>query len=127
MNQPKEPTKTPTDQPKNRDIVLQCIIDVCAHNGYASRAKIFELTGIKKTSIDEQIATLKMEGLIRPLYNGVFEPVDQSIDRCVSTTTLPFGRTKVEVGDQLLELTPREAFALAKQLAGNLLAFRTAA
>ena len=119
---------TPPNQPKrNRDIVLQCIIDICAHNGYASRAKIVELTSLRMTAVDEQIDRLKVDGLIRPLYNGVFEPVDQSIDRCVSTTTLPFGRTKVEVGDQLLELTPREAFALAKQLAGNLLAFRTAA
>ena len=127
MNQPKERTVIQEAPKRNRDIVLQCIIDICAHNGYASRAKIVELTSLRMTAVDEQIDRLKTDGLIRPLYNGVFEPVDQTEDRCVSTTTLPFGRTKVEVGDQLLELTPREAFALAKQLAGNLLAFRTAA
>jgi len=126
MNQPKE---TPVNPPvrRNRDIVLQCIIDVCGHGGYASRAKIVELTQLKMTAVDEQIDRLKSDGLIRPLYNGVFEPVDQTEDRCVSTTALPFGRTKIEVGEEMLSLTPREAFALAKQLAGVLLAFRASA
>ena len=112
---------------KNREIVLQCIVDICGHGGYASRAKIVELTQLKMTAVDEQIDRLKVDGLIRPLYNGVFEPVDQSIDRCVSTTSLPMGRTMVEVGEEILCLTPREAFALAKQLAGVLLAFRASA
>lgn len=112
---------------KNKEIVFQVIVDLCEHNQGASRARIVELTHLKMTTVDEQVKRLKEDGRIRALFNGVFEPVDQSIDRCVSTTTLPFGRTKVEVGDQLMELTPREAFALAKQLAGNLLAFRTSA
>lgn len=121
-------TETATATPKrNREIVLQCIVDICGHNGYASRAKIVELTGLKMTSVDEQIDRLKTDGLIRPLYNGVFEPIDQTIDRPVSTTAIPFGRTKIEVGDEIMELTPREAFALAKQLAGLLLAFRAPA
>lgn len=119
---------TPPNQPKrNRDIVLQCIIDICAHNGYASRAKIVELTALRMTAVDEQIDRLKVDGLIRPLYNGVFEPVDQTIDRCISATTLPMGRTKLEVGEVVLELTPREVLAMAKLLAGYMLAFRTAA
>lgn len=121
-------TEATTATPKrNREIVLQCIIDICGHGGYASRAKIVELTGLKMTSVDDQIDRLKMDGLIRPLYSGIFEPVDQTEDRCVSMTTLPFGRTKIEVGEEILELTPREAFALAKQLAGVLLAFRAPA
>lgn len=109
---------------RHKDIVLTCIIDICAHGGYASRAKIVELTQLKMSAVDEQIDRLKTDGLIRPLYAGVFEPVDQAEDRCVSTTSQPFGRTKIEVGEEMISLTPREAFALAKQLAGVLLAFR---
>jgi len=125
MNQPK---KTPMNPPKrNREVVLQCIIDVCGHGGYASRAKIVELTQLKYPAVDEQIDRLKSDGLIRPLYNGVFEAVDQTEDRCVSATGLPFGRTKIEVGEEILSLTPRETFVLAKLLAGVLLAFRASA
>jgi hypothetical protein len=43
----------------------------------------------------------------------------------VSATILPKGRYKIEVGDDLVELSPREGFALAKLLAGLMLAFRT--
>lgn len=45
-------------------------------------------------------------------------------DRAISVTALPRGQLKVEVGDDVCEaLTPREALALAKLLAGVVLAF----
>lgn len=109
---------------KNREIVLQTIIDLCEHNQGASRSRIVELTGLKMTTVDEQVDWLKTNGLVRALMPGLFEPIDQTDDRLVSTTSLPRGRLKVEVGDEVLTLTPREALALAKQMAGVLLAFR---
>lgn len=112
---------------KNREIVLQCIESICAHNGYASRAKIVELTQLKMSAVDEQIDRLKVDGLIRPLYNGVFETVDQTIDRSVSTTSIGKGRKKIEVGDDIMCLSAGETRELAIQLAGVLLAFRASA
>jgi len=41
----------------------------------------------------------------------------------VSTTALPMGRLRIEIGDDMTDLTPREALALAKQMAGVILAF----
>lgn len=111
-------------QRKNREIVLQTIVDLCEHNHAASRARVVEISGLKMTAVDEQVDRLLVDGLIRRVSNGLFEPVDQTIDRAVSTTSLARGRMKVEVGDEILTLTPREAFALAKQMAGVLLAFR---
>lgn len=108
---------------KNKEIVLQCIIDLCEHNQAASRIRIVELTGLKMSTVDEQIDRLKTDGLIRALYAGVYEPIDQTEDRFVSTTSLPRGQMKLEVGDTVLTLTPRESFALAKQFAGVLFAF----
>lgn len=109
---------------KNKEIVFQMIVDLCEHNQGASRARIVELTHMKMTTVDEQVKRLKEDGRIRALFNGLFEPIDTTEDRAVSTTSMARGRMKVEIGDEVLTLTPREALALAKQMAGVLLAFR---
>lgn len=112
---------------KNKEIVFQVIADLCEHNQGASRARIVELTHLKMTTVDEQVKRLKEDGRIRALFNGVFEPIDTTEDRPVSGTSMPRGRMKLEVGDVVLDLTPREWLAIAKLSAGTLLAFRTAA
>lgn len=114
-----------TDQKSNRDIVLTAINTICDHREAASRTQIVSMTALKMPVVDEQVRVLKEKGLIRMANAGFYVPVDQSPDRPVSTTSLPQGRLKVEVGDDLLNLNPREAFNLAKQLAGLLLAFRS--
>lgn len=118
-------TTTPAEPiRKNREIVLQCITDLCEHNQGASRIRIIAITGLKPATVDEQVERLKDDGLIRALYAGVYEPIDTLEDRAISTTALPRGRMKLEVGDVVLDLTPRECLAIAKQFAGTLLAFR---
>lgn len=109
---------------RNREIVLQTIKDLCEHGLLASRIRVREVSCLKQTIVDDHVARLKTDGQIRSLYNGVYEHVDQTIDRAISTTALPGGRMKVEVGDDVvLALTPREQLALAKLMAGTLLAF----
>lgn len=109
---------------KNKEIVFQVIADLCEHNQGASRARIVELTHLKMTTVDEQVKRLKEDGRIRALFNGLFEPIDTTEDRPVSTTSMARGRMKLEVGDVVLDLTPRESLAIAKQFAGHLVAFR---
>lgn len=118
------PPTTPAQvQRQNSEIVLRTITDLCDHNQGASRQRIVELTGLKMATVDDQIESLKTKGLIRSLYAGVYEPIDQQEDRLISTTSLPRGRMKLEVGDVVLDLTPRECLSIAKQFAGTLLAF----
>ncbi|MEO8391210.1 hypothetical protein [Polaromonas sp.] len=108
----------------NREAILQTITDLSDHNKMASRSRIAELTGLKMSIVDDHVDRLKNDGMIRALYNGVFEPVDQTPDRNVSSTSLSRGRLKIEIGDDICtNLTPREQLALAKQLAGVLMAF----
>ncbi len=108
----------------NRQAILQCIVDLTDHNQAAARSRIIELTGLKGSIVDDHIDRLKNDNLIRTLYPGVYEPVDQTPDRAVSVTSLNHGRLKLEIGDDVVtDLTPREALALGKLLAGNLLAF----
>ena len=118
-NQPTEIEQTRT----SRQIVLQAIVTICEHNAYANRASVTRLSGLSQVIVDDHIKKLKADDIIRMDVPGFYYPVDQSVDRAISTTSLPLGRLKVEVGDNLLELNPREAFALAKLMAGQLLAF----
>ena len=116
---------TEKEQVRNsRQIVLQTIRLICEHNQFANRASVTRMSGLKQTTVDDHIKMLKQDDVIRMDVPGFYYPVDQSVDRAISTTNMPLGRLKVEVGDQLLELNPREAFALAKQMAGLLLAFQ---
>ncbi len=108
----------------SRQIVLQAILDLAEHSQPASRQRVQEITGLSYASVDATLNNLKTDGLIRTVANGYYEPIDQTIDRSVSTTSLPHGRLKLEIGDDVVtNLTPREALALAKQMAGLLFAF----
>jgi len=42
----------------------------------------------------------------------------------VSTSSLPMGRMKIELGDEVITLTPRESLILAKHLMGIVMAFK---
>jgi hypothetical protein len=118
-----------TSNPKrtNKQIVLQAVITLAEHNQPASRQRIIELSGLPVGIVDATLKELKIDGAVRSLAAGYYEYVDQTIDRNVSTTSLPHGRMKIEIGDDIItNLTPREALSLAKQLAGLLFAFGVA-
>lgn len=100
---------------QNRSIVLQAIKDLTEHNNMASRSRIIELTNLKASVVDEHVGRLKDDGLIRMLYAGVYEPVDQTPDRAISVTWLQGGRCKLEIGDEVVtNLTPREIVAIGR-------------
>lgn len=121
----KQPTEVEQAR-TSRQIVLQAITTICEHNAYANRASVTRLSGLSQVIVDDHIKKLKADDIIRMDVPGFYYPVDQSVDRIISTTSMPLGRLKVEVGDNLLDLNPREAFALAKLMAGQLLAFGNA-
>lgn len=117
-----------TPQPKsNRESVLNAINILCEHRDAATRQQIVAMTGIKMGIVDEHVKNLRLSDQVRMLSPGFYAPVDQEPDRPVSATVLPRGRLKIELGDQVMDVNPREGFALAKLLAGLLLAFRVGA
>ena len=108
---------------KSQELVLRAITDLFEHSQYAYRDRVKEITHLTLNQVDEAVKALRDKNLIRTTTPGYFEPIDQSIDRAVSTTALPMGRLRIEIGDDMTDLTPREALALAKQMAGVILAF----
>lgn len=109
----------------NRARVYQAIVDLDEHGRKPTRQAVSHLTGLSMSSVAESIDALHDCNLIRRVYDGVWEPVDQTPDRIVSTSMLPQGRMRLEIGNEIMTLTPREALSLAKMLAGVLLAFRS--
>ena len=108
----------------NRAKVLQAIIDLDDHQKKATKQAIIELTHLSVPSVTDSIDALHDCGLIKRLYDGVWIPVDSTPDRIVSTSSLPMGRMKIELGDDVMTLTPRESLALAKQLMGVVMTFK---
>jgi hypothetical protein len=109
------------EKPKsNRLVVLNAITDLCNANRQASRRAICDYTGLPMSIVDDHVRNLKDEEIIRAVMPGVFEPIDQSVDRPVSATFVQNGRFKLEIGDQVLDLTLREARAVAVVTGGVL-------
>lgn len=109
---------------ESQETVLRAITDLFEHSQYAYRARLSEVTHLTLTQVDEAVKSLRDKNLIRTTTPGYFEPIDQTVDRAVSVTSLPMGRWKLELGDSICEnITPREALAIGKLMAGMVLAF----
>ena len=94
-----------------------------ASNRSAGRTIISNMTGLKMTIVDDHIKRLKDDGRIRLVVNGVFEPVEITQDRAISSTVVPGGGVKLEIGDVCIDLTPRECRNLVAVVGGHVLLF----
>lgn len=109
------------------DLVMRSIVEHREMGRIASRATIREATNLPLTVIDDRVKYLKAIGRIRLAGNvaGIFEPCDdREEDRAISTTILPNGRVKLEIGDSVIEVTMREARHIGAAFAGFALQFR---
>jgi len=103
---------------------LQQILDTVQelHNleQIVTREAVREATGLALTTVDDRLATLVDRGDITRIGRGVFVPaVRHPPARPISKTVLPDGTVKIEIGDVLLDLTPREDRHLAAMMAGG--------
>lgn len=103
-----------------RERVLQCIIDLFNARRPAHRVLIAQHMGVKLSTVDDAVKRLKEDMLVRTTTPGYVEPIEQHPpSRPLSITKLPNGQCKVEVGDDLLTLTPHEAQMLGIMLHGD--------
>lgn len=109
------------------DAVFQSIWEARERGQVASRSTIQAETQLPLTIVDDRIKHLKGVGKIRLAGNvpGIFEPCDdRAEDRAISHTILPNGKVKLEIGDDVLELSMREAKNIGLSFAGFALQFR---
>lgn len=105
-------------------IVLDAVCDLHAQEQVVTREALQEVTGLKLTIIDDRIAKLVDDGVVLRRNRGVFVPAIQHPPaRAISKTVMPDGMVKIEIGDSVLELTPREDRTLAAIQSGTALQF----
>ena len=103
----------------SRDQVYDAILELSDSETPAKAADIANVTGLAMPIVYDSIKALKQRGRIYS-DNGHFFACDEVQEtQAVSHTILPDGRVKLEKGDQVMDLNPREARALAKTLAGS--------
>ena len=100
--------------------VLDAITELTESEVTVTRDSLVRLTGLKKVTVDEAIKALRIEEKIVSVERGVYELAEEpEPTEAVSVTMLPRGYAKIEKGDQVMELTPREWRLLAPLAAGS--------
>lgn len=108
-----------SDSPSNKQLVLETIHELYDQGLPVTRESIARATGLRMVSIDESLKSLKAQELIWAPERGVFRPVEMHPPaRPISKTILPNGLVKLEIGDEVLTLTPKENRMLAELQAG---------
>lgn len=96
------------------NLIFQAVQELRSLDQIATRETVAELTGLKQTIVDDRLRALHDDGKLRRVMRGVYEIVaSYPPPRAISKTILPDGLVKLEVGDEILTLTPREDRMLA--------------
>ncbi len=105
----------------NRARVWATIMELHRNGQQITRQRVIELSGLTYHIVDGHITNLiEREGTLRRVIDGVFEPIMAHAEpRAIIVIDLPDGMTKVEIGDDLLTLSPVEVRMLAKRLQGD--------
>jgi ribosomal protein S25 len=99
--------------------VFDAVRDLREVDQIATRETVAELTGLKMSVVDDRLRALVDDGKLKRLLRGIYELVEAFPEpRELSCTTLSNGWVKLELGDELLRLTPTEARRAARALGG---------
>ena len=99
--------------------VYDAIVELHNLQQPATRYTVQELTGLPMSKVDDRIKTLVEREQIKRVLRGQYVPVEQHPPaRPISKTLLSGGLVKIEIGDEVLTLTPTEDRALASLMMG---------
>ena len=115
-------TATHPQRPRSTtDAILDAALELHQQEQPITREAVAQITGLKMTVVDDRLSTLVDNGQLMRVQRGIYLPAPVYEDaRAISRTLLPDGRSKIEIGDCLLTLTPKEERMLASLLAGPL-------
>ncbi|NMG71824.1 hypothetical protein [Parazoarcus communis] len=111
-----------TKDPKTKsttEIIFEAVQDLYASEQLVTRETLADVTGIKLGIIDDRLGHLVDIGRVRRVQRGVYVPMEHHAPaRAITRTLLPDGGSILEIGDEVLQLTPREARLLGELMAG---------
>lgn len=100
--------------PTSTQRIYEAVCELHSLEQVATRDTVAELTGLKLAIVDDRLRALMDDGKLKRVLRGVYVPVEvHPPARCISKTVLTDGTVKIEIGDDVLTLTPREDRALA--------------
>lgn len=103
----------------SRAVVFEAVQDLHAQEQIVTRETLARHTGLKLSVVDDRIATLIDDGDVLRVQRGVFIPAPMHPPaRSISKTVLPSGLVKLEIGDEVMTLTPREDRMLGSLMSG---------
>ena len=112
-------TEEKRDRFKNGHLIWDTILELRNSERRINRTALAALTGLKPGIVDDHVERWIEKDQLRRAGNGELEVIEQfPASRPVSVTGLRSGLVKLEVGSDLLELTPTEARDIARWFHG---------
>lgn len=103
----------------SKERIYQAVQELREQEQIATRITIAKLADLKQSIVDDNLRTLVDEGRLKRLLRGVYELVETyPPPRPMFFGILDRGFVKLEVGDDVLTLTPQEARRIARGLGG---------
>ncbi len=99
--------------------IFDAVRDLREVDQIATRETVAELTGLKMAIVDDRLRALVDDGKLKRLLRGVYELVETFPEpRPIYCGILHSGMVKLELGEDVLTLTPSEARRTARALGG---------
>lgn len=99
--------------------VFDAVRDLRELDQIATRETVAELTGLKLSIVDDRLRALVDDGKLKRLLRGVYELVETFWEpRPIYCGILPNGTVKMEIGPEVLTLSPTEARRASRALGG---------
>jgi len=128
MSQTTAASQEEREKVSSTELVFRAIVEAREYGRSATRRVIVEATNLPLTVVDDRVKLLKTLGRIQLAGGnvaGIYEPTeDRREDRAISSTILPTGRVKLEIGDTVLDLSMREARHIGATFGGFTMLFR---
>ena len=102
----------------SRDMVLEAIMELNDSEMSSKTPDLVRVTGLSHTVVHDSIKVLKQRGQIYSDNGAFFVCSEHQPAQPVYHTAMPDGIIKLEKGDQILTLNPREARAVARTMGG---------
>ena len=104
----------------NKQMVLDAVVDLNNQEQSVTRETLSVVIDLSLAIIDEKLTSLVNDGLIHRIQRGVYVPtVKHNQARIISKIVLPCGTVKVDIGDDVWTLTPKEARILGSLMAAD--------
>lgn len=99
------------------DIVFDAICDLHNQEQVVTRETLSQICSLPMSKIDDRISTLIDNDMVIRVQRGVYVPtIRHPPARLMSKTVLPDGTVKIDIGDDVLTLTPKEARTLGSMM-----------